>query len=650
MDSVDSRTWIRKAHRLALLPAAILALVFVRLRFLNIPVGDQWYDPVNIVVKASTNQLSWRDLFAMAEGHRPLTIRLLALAGTFLFRLSPALMSLATWLVSLANVYVIYSLFRGDPLVQKTRLNAYSLLCLFGLSSVVFVIHDQQAWIDFYFATWQLSLFFFLCACLCLQRLSGWTAFVGAALFCFASTFSLGLGLASWLAIPVVAFGYRRMRTIHFLVAWAALSSATLYVYQSSLANPLSEASGSQRMQGFATLLDSHSWISLIGMLAKIPLLFFSRLWIPATVWDGTVAPKLILFFSIFSVLLFAVLMAWLCSIKCFQTASTWLGIAMYSFLGAGLVFLSRQKFMPELRHGAGAEPFWMALIVVSTLYLSRAATLQPLPALFSQHASRGPVRWLLQILACGALVLIPILSFAKTITEFALPNRFPKECTKFTTDYFLLRDQSLRSCFEFIDERSVYQLSLLGLANLNTNRLDLPQLDASATIISLLPGKLLSAFMGDSLVAHRLFSSSNISAHANLITLASGEETRPKSGHNPFKQSMDWSGRGRFYEPALFAESLPSLLTALRARTLDQNPIYLIDASETQSDAAQVLRLLQAKGLTLAKELTLRSPKEQTRFLRLRCFQPPSANRLNSPNGAAQRSAAERCWSFSRP
>jgi hypothetical protein len=648
MDFDDSPPWIRKAHLLAFLPAAVLALVFVRLRFLNIPVGDQWYDPVNIVVKASTNQLSWRDLFALAEGHRPLMIRLFALAGTLLFKLDPALMSLATWLVSLINLSVIYSLFRGDLLAQKTRRKSYSLLCLLCLSSVVFVIHDQQGWIDYYFATWQLSLCFFLCACLCLQRLSGWNAFAGAAIFCLASTFSLGIGLASWLAIPVVAIGYRNWRKIQFLVAWTALSVATLYAYQSSFANPLNEASGSQRIQGFSTLLDSNSWVTLIGMLAKIPLLFLSRLWIPATVWDGTAAPKIIIFFSMISILLFAALIAWLCSIRCLQTASTWLGIATYSFLGAGLVFLSRHKFMPELRHGAGANSFWMALIVVSTLYLARAATPQRLPAEFSQQASRGAVRGTLFILACGALVFVPILSLAKTITEFRLPNRFPKECTQITTHYFLLRDKSLRSCFEFIDERSVYQLSLLDLANLGTKGLGLPQLDSSATIITLLPGKLLSAFVGEALVSPRLFSSSAQSSHANLIAFAAGEETRPQSGYNPFKQSMDWSGRGRLYKPALFSESLPSILTDLRARTFDQNPIYLIDSSETQSDAAQVLRLLQDQGLSLAKELTLRSPKEDTHFLRLRCLQPPSPNRPSLSTAAVQLWAKDRCWSFS--
>lgn len=304
---------------------------------------------------------------------------------------------------------------------------------------------------------------------------------------------------------------------------------------------------------------------------------------------------------------------------------------------------------MPELRHGAGAESFWMALIVLSTLYLARAATPQRLPAESSQRASRDPLRGTLQILACGVVVLVPILSLAKTITEFRLPNRFPKECTRITTHYFLLRDQSLRSCFEFIDERSVYQLSLLGLANLGTKGLGLPQLDASATIITLLPGKLLSAFVGEALVSPRLFASPAQSSHANLIALASGEETRPQSGYNPFKQSMDWSGRGRLYKPTLFSKSLPSLLTVLRARTFDQNPIYLIDSSETQSDAAQVLRLLQNQGLTLAKELTLRSPKEDTQFLRLRCFQPPSPNRPSLPTAASQRWATDRCWSFSR-
>lgn len=196
---------------------------------------------------------------------------------------------------------------------------------------------------------------------------------------------------------------------------------------------------------------------------------------------------------------------------------------------------------------------------------------------------------------------------------------------------------------------KPAYLCSCRRLANLGTKGLGLPQLDSSGTVISLLPGKLLSAFMGEALVSPRLFSSPR-NSNPHLFAFALGEETQPQSSHNPFKQSMDWSGRGRLYEPALFAESLPSLLTALRTKTFNQRPVYLIDASETQKDAAQVIPLLEAQGLTLAKELMLRSPKEETRFLRLRCFQPPSPKLPSSATAAVQRSAADRCWSFSSP
>jgi hypothetical protein len=74
------RISIKLAHLLwigiALMPA-VLSAVFVGLRGLPIPIGDQWWDPVHVAVLSRQGQLSAHDLFAYSEGHRLVNIRII---------------------------------------------------------------------------------------------------------------------------------------------------------------------------------------------------------------------------------------------------------------------------------------------------------------------------------------------------------------------------------------------------------------------------------------------------------------------------------------------------------------------------------------------------------------------------------------------
>ena len=152
------------------LPFALIACLVVNKFALPIPIGDQWLDPIDAAIKASTNQLHWGDLFAMIEGHRSFTIRLLAVLGAFLVRLSPEIMKWSTWITSCLILATSVELVRHDPLIKGKIATKNLSLATLCLSAVAYAIHDQEGWTDYYFSTWQLSLLFFLIACLIIQR------------------------------------------------------------------------------------------------------------------------------------------------------------------------------------------------------------------------------------------------------------------------------------------------------------------------------------------------------------------------------------------------------------------------------------------------------------------------------------------------
>ena len=359
---------------LSCLPAALLALAYVVNYSLDIPVSDQWYDPIHVVIKSHTNQLSIRDLFAMAEGHRPLTIRLIAIAASYANHLDPKAISLTAWFCTWINLILVYILLSRDPLFKKADNKGIKLVAILVFSWISFTIHDQEGWIDYYFSTWQLALLFFLGACICVQRLRGWLAWTAATLFCALSTFSLGIGLASWIAIPIVAAGYKKHRKVSFLVAWLGTSGAVGWLYQSRFAASAGDANAG-KFSSIASLApgasgasgasgNDGSLLTAISSSIKVATYSLSRLWLPAESWYHSWVPKLIIAFTALTVLAsISICVSFLASGH-IRSSSTWAGVDAYSFIGPFLVYLSRRNLMPD--SGTAPEPKpsgWHALL-----------------------------------------------------------------------------------------------------------------------------------------------------------------------------------------------------------------------------------------------------------------------------------------------
>ncbi|MFM7640073.1 MAG: hypothetical protein ACKO45_00720 [Cyanobium sp.] len=611
------------------LPAAVLALTYVGKYSLDVPVGDQWYDPVHVVIKAHTNQLSVRDLLAMAEGHRPLIIRIIAIAASYAIGLAPKAMSMMTWLCTWINLIVAYAIFSGDTIFQRARAKWIKLVAIFVFSWICFIIHDQQGWIDYYFSTWQFALLFFLGACFSVQRLRGWPAWMAASVCCALSTLSLGIGLGSWIAIPIVAVGFKKHRRLSFLVAWLGTAGLSAWLYQSRFAASAGDANA-DKLTSLTSLASGNQggFLAPISNSTKVFILSLSRLWIPAEAWDHTEVPKLIIVFTTLCIAAALTICLRFMAAGHMRTASTWAGISAYSFIGAFLVYLSRRKLMPELRHSAGAEAFWLACMALMIAYVAIFLTNERIissKAKISFTETLINVRLADKILipfSVASILLLPILSLAKTATEFRRAPRFPLTCSQKTKHFALLRGGSLRNCFEFIDERSIYQLSLLSLGGLNVNLTQALSIQKGGVLITALPGDLLTAYMTQALLAKaRPISQDQQHIKTNVLNLSIKEASTNPPATNPYSTSMDWSGSGKFFSIRSDRTSVDEIKKDIARLTAKHDPIYIAYTAISAQEANQIRSILADNGHGIMQVTHLANSTSPDQGIFIDCF-----------------------------
>lgn len=613
----------------ACLPAALVALAYVVNFSLDVPVGDQWYDPIHVVIKSHSNQLALQDLFAMAEGHRPFTIRLIAIAASHINHLAPKAMSLTAWICTGINLALTTILLTGDPLFQQPGTKSIRLVAIFIFSWIAFTIHDQEGWIDYYFSTWQLALLFFLLACLCVQRLRGWLAWSAATLCSALSTLSLGIGLATWIAVPIVAAGYKHHRKAHFLVAWLATTAVAGWLYQSGFAASAG-AANADKLSSLASLTAGNdgSLASVVSNSAKVVILSLSRLWIPAETWDHTWLPKLVIAFTALSILTSTSILLRLIATGHSRLSLTWAGVGSFSFIGAFLVYLSRRKLMPELRHSAGAEAFWLASVALMIVYLTIFIVSKKG---FTPKSESGYAKqWLISDLAdkvlipisIGSIALLPLLSLAKTVAEFRRSPRFDPSCSHKTKFFPLIRDNSLRDCFAFIDERSVYQLSLLSLGGLSVKAIGAPAIRQSGMLITALPDELLTAYVATALSPLARTPEQRLEqVNPEVISVSSKQISTYQPSISPLSASMDWSGSGKFFTARSKHTSVDEIRQRIIQLTAERSPVYIVYTGTTTKEASRIQSILGARGMRAQHVVRLADSINPSQAIFVKCF-----------------------------
>jgi hypothetical protein len=287
------------------------------------------------------------------------------------------------------------------------------------------------------------------------------------------------------------------------------------------------------------------------------------------------------------------------------EVSSLWGGLASFSLIGSILIYASRGDLLPAERHSPCSDGFWLALVATTLVVGINKVGASP-------SAMRFPVTggfpWLI-------LSFVSVASVVKNVGVLLSPPTFPKSCISCARDYAFSRDSCLRSCFRYADEQSLHQMTLLGLAGLNSE-------NPPFRLTSLGPSKVV-VMMPDRFTAEIVLRSVFDSSLKNWL-----------SSYSPAKEQWQKPhAAGSFYEVhrALPKQSLAksqyftSLEPLVRHVSLSQpgdRSIIVLSADEVEAEAATLSRELQRIGWRIGSSDVYRlSPA--SRGFHLTCFSP---------------------------
>ncbi len=614
---------------LVLMPAG-MALWFVLARGLPIPVGDQWWDTTYLVIKARTNDLRIEDYLMFYEGHRPALIRMLAVASAYFSGHCLFVLNLTTWFVAVFSLCLLWILFSpaGLPGVHLTP-NVRSLAMLL-FSLILFTLYHQQGWIDYYFSTYSLSFLFLLVSAVVILRSSGgWFSLLLLICLAILSCLSLGLGLGVWVATPIMALGFSKYRKPEYLLLWALSGCLFLFWYahplliQKSLSTlevwPLPASSGTvQSLRKDIVYLP----IKMLVAMTRFVSFFLSRRFLGTTgLWD-----KVSIMLSLAAFGLLVCNLVKLLRANHSEVSSLWGGLASFSLIGSILIYASRGDLLPAERHSPCSDGFWLALVATTLVVgIDKVGT--------SPSAARFPVTgvfpWLI-------LSFVSVASVVKNVVVLLAPPTFPKSCISCARDYAFSRDQCLRSCFRYADEQSLYQMTLLDLAGLNSE-------NPPFRVTSLGPAKVV-VMMPDRFTAEIVMRSVFQSSLKNWLSSYSPAREQWQKPH----------AAGSFYEDnralpkqslakSQYFTNLEPLVRHVSLSRLGDRPMIVLSADEVEAEAGTLSRELQRIGWRIRSSDTYRlSPT--SRGFHLTCF---SAARSDSGSNVGDKCAGVQLKAF---
>jgi hypothetical protein len=593
--------------------SALLSWYFVFTYGLSIPVGDQWWDTVHLAVLTRQGNLTPDHFLVYAEGHRWLNIRVYAWAMTLLTKYNPLILNFTTWLISIFNAILALLIFIGS---QRTGINLsrnekLAALALFSLA--LFCITHGQSWIDFYFAGWQLSLSFILLAGVYIRFSSGrFKGFFILTLISILASFSMGLGLASWFCIPIMALANTNFRKVSFLIAWIVIAFLFFLFFFSDIARFGSQAS-------INTLnFSPKSLILLVGF-------YLSRRFLPdgmspvySTDGVSTETFKPFLIFSLFCVGITVLLIALLCKKGFKSEAFIWAGVSFFSISGAMMVYIGRGVIVPAERHSPGSDGFWVAFIALSITYL----------ATFKENSKNTGIHnsSIRRILLSIMLSTVGILSLARSAYAFSQQTTgkgltfFPKLCVDSTKAHPLLRDRTFRHCFPFADERSTYQLSIMEMAGMSGRNLTRPVFNNNEIIvIALMPSQLMATF------TDRFLLKTPSTAHAQqgrVYYFVPARETYfSPSTPTPATKDMNWNYLGKDIQNPATIKNLEQLRGMIE-KVNPRQDILLISATELSTEQRLVNSYLANSGFLQVPNQSLNQVNRQFPSFTAVCFQ----------------------------
>ena len=563
---------------LAGLTPIVLAAWYVAAYGIPAPVGDQWWDTVYVAVRTKVGILAPEDLLVRSGGHRLAIIRVVAALSAILTDYDGGWLRFTTFVTTLLNL--------GLATLLMQRCGGRLLPAAFFLFAVVlFTLYDEASWLDMYYSQWQLALFFVLLGLTVLQRVPpGWLALALLILCAILASLSQGAGTVAWICLPVAALGIPAYRRAHFAVLWlATLTSFATFYY------------GDYAVDWHNNDVPSLGRILHDGYLRPIifPIRFQALRYLSKHVVVGL--------FTLACLLMFVANFWQMMHTREKEdqaTAALWGSLALFSLGIAGIVLLGRGP-NGAVRYSPGADGFWLAFAALALLVLRK-------------HRS-------LPFATLNIVLLATMVIFTARVDRDAiwLPRddlSISARCVQTILDLPLYRDDSLRKCFYWSDDQSVYHLAALRLSVFRSEKSELILPRADAPVITDLPNRWLSVYVRDYMMAgvasDKLFS----------IAPLSGTWQPEELPVSPFYRG-EWS-TDILAKPLAPVWTSPSeLVPELVTLAAGQQLIWYLNTPETAANMAVIEPALMKLGFTRST-LQIKSPRYRSARFALSCFE----------------------------
>jgi hypothetical protein len=160
------------------------------------------------------------------------------------------------------------------------------------------------------------------------------------------------------------------------------------------------------------------------------------------------------------------------------------------------------------------------------------------------------------------------------------------------------------------------------------------PTIQQSGTLITALPGDLLSAYIIQALSSEaQPPKQGQQQTKLNIISLSIRDSSVSNAYPSPLATSMDWSGSGKFFNTKHIHASVDAIKEDLASIISQNNPIYVVYTANTIPEYDQIKAMLGARGIQATQVEHIADSRYPARGISIECFMAHATDPFANPS-----------------
>jgi len=185
----------------------------------------------------------------------------------------------------------------------------------------------------------------------------------------------------------------------------------------------------------------------------------------------------------------------------------------------------------------------------------------------------------------------------------------------------------------------------------LNVKTIQVPTIQQSGTLITVLPGDLLSAYIIQALSSQaQPPKAGQKQTKLNILSPSTRNAGDNNTHPSPLVTSMDSSGSGKLFNAKHILASADAINEDLASIISENNPIYVAYTANTIPESDQIKKMLGARGMQATQVAHIADSSYPTRGISIECFIAHSADPFANPSARMIPTPAKSKRCFTNP